>query len=457
MWGILLGMGFACLYTTFALREHANFRTFGFDLGIFEQAIRSYADGRLPVSTIRDPSLVLFGDHFSPINVLLAPFYRLFPTVETLLVAQALLFALSVVPITRIAIRMLGTGIGVVIGVCYGLSWGLQTALAFDYHEIAFAVPILAFAVEAYLRGKYRRAVAIAFLLVLVKEDLGLTVAVLGVLIIPKARRLGVFTAIGGAAAALVTVFVVIPMFSVDGDYRYLGVGGIQPQLEVFHGDRLDPAKLGLIMLVLAPTMLVALRSPLVLLTVPTLAWRLVGTNVLYWRPEFHYDAVLMPIVFLALVHGWSLLRPNLQWRWRPDLVLAPTLLLLCLAISTQFELLFPRDPAPFAESARRMMAGVPDGARISTENEIAPQLTSRARVYLAQDEYPTEWWLVFRHRQALVCGMVDEARSVEVDGDFVRLQRADPTRRPGPEATRVWERKLGCPVTGADGDAIPH
>ena len=45
------------------------------------------------------------------------------------------------------------------IGAAYGLSWGLAQMIDFDFHEIAFAVPLLACSLSALLRGRTRAAV----------------------------------------------------------------------------------------------------------------------------------------------------------------------------------------------------------------------------------------------------------------------------------------------------------
>src|SRR5690625_6881131 len=60
--------------------------------------------------------------------------------------------------------------------------------MAVQFHEIAFAVPLLALSLTALLRGRVAATVAWAAPLVLVKEDLGLTVAVLGVIIALRQR-----------------------------------------------------------------------------------------------------------------------------------------------------------------------------------------------------------------------------------------------------------------------------
>lgn len=59
----------------------------------------------------------------------------------------------------------------------------------------------------------------------------------------------------------------------------------------------------------LAPTTFLALRSPLLLLAVPTLGWRFWSTNPAYRGTFFHYGAVLMPIVFIAFADALTRLR----------------------------------------------------------------------------------------------------------------------------------------------------
>jgi uncharacterized membrane protein len=422
---MVLAGGFAAAYSWFALQRHWSYRSGGFDLGIFDQAVRSYAHGRLPVSTLRDPQLILLGDHFHPILIVLAPFYRLFPTAETLLIAQALLFAVSVFPITRLACTTLGTRAGAIIGTCYGLSWGLLNAITFDFHEIAFAVPLIAFALTELLHGRAGRSVAIAAPLVLVKEDLGLTLAVLGLLIAlrPATRRLGLLTAAGGTAASLLSVFVVIPAFSAYGNYRYLGEGGLRPPEAALAGDFLSPGKLHLVLLLLLPTLFLALRSPVILLLAPTLAWRLGSTYILYWIPTFHYDAVLMPILFCALVHSLTLLRPH--WIGRRRRVVQPAIVAALAAICVTLFLQSSAADGPghrsaFTAAADRLIARIPDGATVSTTDTIAPHLTSRTDVYLLKAQRATEWTLAPYDEPELA------RRSGEVvvrDGDLVLMR----------------------------------
>ncbi|MEU8892466.1 DUF2079 domain-containing protein [Streptomyces sp. NPDC048442] len=363
-------------YAAYALRMHASFRTTGYDLGIFGQAIRSYARLALPASEIRaatalapDTPFPLLGDHFHPVLAVLAPLYRLAPHVELLLLAQAALAAWSVYVITRAGGRR--------IGVAYALSWGVQKLIGFDFHEVAFALPLLALSLAAYREGRWRACAAWAAGLVLVKEDLGATVLVLGLLLLRHDRRAGTALCVLGPAAAALAVLVVLPHFNPSGDYTYLAnMGGTDTAAP----SGLDTKTTTLLCLLL-PTLFLALRSPLILLVLPTLAWRFTSSNVMYWDTDHHYSAVLMPIVFLALIDSLDRRSQPIPHAHTAVLAVA-ALLATALPLAEAVRPAFWRDP-PRTWAARQALALVPDDARVAATNRLAPHLTDRTTVYL--------------------------------------------------------------------------
>ncbi|MGI8415690.1 MAG: DUF2079 domain-containing protein, partial [Nakamurella sp.] len=86
-------------YSGLSLRRQFLLQTSGYDMGIFVQSARSWSQFHWPVSTLKGPGYPLLGNHFSPIVALVGPFYRLFPSANTLLVIQAILLAAGVVPL----------------------------------------------------------------------------------------------------------------------------------------------------------------------------------------------------------------------------------------------------------------------------------------------------------------------------------------------------------------------
>jgi uncharacterized membrane protein len=312
---LLLAGGYAAL----AVRDHQRLRTAGFDLGIFEEAVRSYAGGHPGIVEIKGPGFPQLGDHFSPVLVTLAPVYRIFPSAYTLLVAQAVLLAVAVVPLMRLARDTAGPFAAAVVAAGYGLSWGIAQTVGFDFHEVCFAVPILAYGVCALARRRLGPAAAWALALPLVKEDLGLTTAAIGLLIAGYgARRLGPAVAVTGVAATVVTTTLVIPAVNPRHRYDYLPAGGgAGPALhQLTAGLVTSPVKLTTVVLLLAPVAFGALRSPLLLIGVPSLALRFASPHRAYWGTGYHYSATLMPIVFAAFA-------ATLSGRWARGFLIA--------------------------------------------------------------------------------------------------------------------------------------
>ncbi|MCE7001525.1 DUF2079 domain-containing protein [Kibdelosporangium philippinense] len=385
-----LAFVFFTLYGLLSLTNHLHLRTTGFDLGIFEQIVRSYAEFRAPVSELKGPGFVMLGDHFHPILATLAPLYWIFPSPITLLFAQAGLLAVSVVPVTRIAIRLVDRRIGLLIGVAYGLSWGLQTTVDFDFHEVVFAVPLLAFAIERLLREQWTAAVCLAAPLILVKEDLPLTVTVIGgYLFLKGQRRLGGWVMVASVLSFLVILKVLIPAMNPAGVYGFTGDLGTGFSLSELPGRLFDnDKKLVLLVAVFAPTALLALLSPVSLIAVPTLLWRLLSTNPSHWETGFHYGAVLMPIVFIAMVDALARGKLNLPahaYRNTTRLVVAVCVVSSVLGLTT-----LPLGKLTDAKTwqttsritaAHRLMDMIPDGVTVAASNTLAPHLTNRTTV----------------------------------------------------------------------------
>ncbi|MBH1935413.1 DUF2079 domain-containing protein [Streptomyces sp. AV19] len=387
------------LYATLSVTRHLRMLTMSWDLGIFEQAIRTYAHLQTPVADLKGPGTNILGDHFSPVTALLAPFYRLFPGPVTLLIAQAALFALSAVPVTRLAAGKLGRARGLAIGVAYGFSWGVQRAVDFDFHEIAFAVPLLAFSLEAVVNRRWRTAAWWALPLVLVKEDLGVTVAAIGVAILvslrrtgrdPRAMRLACGLVAIGLAATALTLTVAIPAFNNTGSYDYwqkLDGEGPAPTIPLLTALRT------LLWILLPTTGLLALRSPVLIAAVPTVAWRFVSHDDHYWGTDWHYNAVLMPIVFVALTDALAKAHHSPRaWLRRYAGQLPAAVAGAALAFSAALPLYGLTEPATYRipESVRateRLLQRIPDGATVEASDVASiSRLTSRCRVFWIGD-----------------------------------------------------------------------
>lgn len=392
-------------YSLLAVRLHRLFRTGGYDLGIFTQYARAFAHGQAPTSPLLAKGAALsqsgpdlLGDHFSPVLAALAPVYRLWPHAEALLLVQAALVAWSVYVVTACAVRNLGRTSGLYIGAAYALSWGVQQMVGFDFHEVAFELPLLACALAAYLDSRWRAAALWALPLLLVKEDMGPTVFVLGLLLARRDRRVGAVLCAVAAATAALAAFVVIPHFA--GSLGRLSAGtdagsgyGAAVKQPWMIPVRLvwPPEKLATVFLMLAVVAFVAAASPLMLLTLPTFLWRFTANTENYWGLSWHYSAVLMPIGFLALV---DVLRrepsqrlPRMLRSARVRARIPAFTLVFAVALCPGFavrNLLTPGfwQVSKHVAAENAAVGTVPSGVLVAATNNLAPHLVDRATVY---------------------------------------------------------------------------
>ncbi|MFI8343993.1 DUF2079 domain-containing protein [Streptomyces sp. NPDC085639] len=383
-------------YSTLSVCRFRRLGTMTWDLGIFEQAIRAYANFQAPVADLKGQGFNILGDHFSPVTMLVAPFYRLSPNPVTLLIVQAALFAISAIPVARGAEHLLGRSRGIALGVAYGLSWGVQRAVDFDFHEIAFAMPLLAFSLEAVLCKRWKAAMWWAVPLVLVKEDLGVTLAAIGLVILIRVRRDEprlVPWAIGligfGLVFAVLTFGVIIPAFNSTGSYDYwtkLSSEGTAASSQTIPP---DTALRTLLWITLPTSGLLALRSPLVLVAVPTVGWRFLGHDDHYWGLDWHYNAVLMPVLLLALVDAVDLSRQSRRSWLRcyatqlPAAVAGAALALSAYLPLADLTRTATYQPGARAEAIFRLFAEtIPDGATVEADVGPISLLTNRCRVF---------------------------------------------------------------------------
>jgi len=393
--GAVVGAAGALAYATLTLLRFHQFRLASWDNAIFEQAIAGYAHLNAPIVDVKAPGFHILGDHFSPIDALVAPFYRLFPDARTILLAQVVLIALSIAIVTTLAVRIAGTWWGSAVGVLYAVSFGLQSAVAADFHEVAFAAPLLALAGAAYVDRRYTAMLWWTAPLVLVKEDLGLTVAAVGaVLWLAGEHRRGTWAMIGGVVASVLTVIVIIPAFASDGAYAYTASTGLAPFDE-------PGRKLATLALTVGVTGLAALLSPWVLVALPTLAWRFAADNPYYWGTDWHYSLILMPVVFVALVDA---IQRFDQVRWLVPVAAVVTGF--TFAGSPLASLLDDdtwQDP-PRASAARDIVAAVPEGASVEADIGLLTHLTTGRTAYWVGTigDTVTPDYVVFDHQSQL-------------------------------------------------------
>ncbi|MBB5136515.1 putative membrane protein [Thermocatellispora tengchongensis] len=436
VWGVGgVTLAGAVIWAVLGLVKLHTFKASTFDLVIFDQAVRAMAHFEAPVSAARGVSLdrgmdfVQLGEHFSPILGALALLYWLHDGPATLIVAQAVLFALATPFIWVFTRRVLGTAPAYLVAVAYVLSWPIAQAANFDFHEVAFAPLLIAIMIERYQAGRLRACAIAAILLLLVKEDMGLLVAGFGAYAFVAGQRLeGCSFALMGLGWTMLVRGFLIP--AVGGDpnmywaYNHLGADAPQVLKTVVTeplrviGTFLTPEeKWDTLAIMLWPTLLLCLFSPLTLMAVPHFLERMLSDRMHWWVTDFHHSAFTVVILLCAGVDGLSRV---LAWMKRRDdrgLVLSWSVGVVVVAVTLlpRFALDQLAHPTFYQRDARATAAAeaaamVPSGVVVEAVNSVGPALSGRATVLLL-DHTPRQapWVIADTARAEFPFGAVEQ------------------------------------------------
>jgi len=405
-------------YLIHSLIDHERYLSTGYDLGIFDQAVRAYAHFQAPLVPLKAADYNIFGDHFHPIIAVLAPLYWIWDNPMMLLIAQAVLIASSIPIVYRFTRRRACENMSLLIAGAYGFGWPVQALIDFDFHEIAFATPLTALAIDALDRRDDRKLLIWCGLLLLVREDMGLLVALLGLLRLVQRRtsRATVLALVlAGLAAYLVTTSVIIPHFAAGHGFAYgdqFGALGssvpdalvnilTQPwhAVDVFFTPE---AKTRTLALLVMPLALLPFRSRYALLALPLLAERFFNSRNFLWTTSFHYSALPWLVLVLAMVDGAHRLdlfdatrRAALLRRGLATLLVVTPLVLLIWQDSlhvvpiTRIRPHYAHLPTGWLQSAQATVAWLPRDVCVTVDSHLAPHLTNRDYTTVPQSDIP--------------------------------------------------------------------
>ncbi len=409
----------ALLYLAHSVLRFRNFEAKGYDLGIFDQAVRQYAMFKAPIVPIKGEDFHLLGDHFHPIIAALVPLYWIWDDPRMLNIAMIALLVSTALPVYLVVRGWFSHVPALLAAVALLLFWPFQALVNWDFHEIAFGVPIIGWVIWGIERRRMWLAAGLGSLLLLVREDMGVTLIALAmVLAWKRAWAPAATTAVLGVAGYWFAVEVVIPHFSAAGEFGYweftaLGSSAgaavafllTQPWNAV--GLLFDhPVKLGLWALHFLPLLLLPLASPYVVLGAPILLSRLFNDRQNVWEVIYQYDAILAPIFLLAgfdVARRLILSRPQVR---SLAVVLPGAVIAVGLVGTLAFPGVFPLQRTVTAENwsmderaqaHQRVVNAVPDGVCVEAADTAVPHLLDRTSVGLngTTDEANLTWIII--------------------------------------------------------------
>jgi len=472
----LIGLG-AILFSYLAVARHYAFHTAAYDLAMYDQAVWNTSQGRpFEINLLEDtmPGLAnKLGDHVEPILLPLAALYRLRSNPDVLLIVQAVALAALIWPLYQLVRDRSGSmwlaGVAVAL---YVLHPGLWNALLFDFHPVTLGATFLIFTLWLLVRHKHLAALICAVLAMMCKEQIGLSVALLGVYAILFVKRpspslhsardasrlarffrsrdwpFGLLLIAIGIAWSVIALGVIIPAFQPSGSSYYLNRYGrlgstfgevllspitkpdifwpivSGPKRVAYYGDLLLP--LGFLPL---------LGIEMLLPVLPDIALNTLSAFAPSRTLDYHYAVIAVP--FLVLATAWGIDRLS---RWlsrhtpqarRMVMIAASTFALVAMGayqldryhgfvpLSDRYAgtyTLEPRDP-----SGWQMAAQIPPDASVSGQFNLLPHVSQRQRAHIFPRIEDAQY--VFLDTQ----GIIEPFQSQDEYQAAVAALRADP------------------------------
>ena len=388
---------YALIMSVVTIRKHEAFQSHGHDLGIFDQVMwRTVHGDVLGTSMLVSPHF--FGEHVSPILLLVAPLYALVPDPRTLLWLQTVALASGAFAVYWIATRALrDEAAAALFSLAYLAYQPMRNANLFDFHPIALATPLLLFAFHHLESRQWVRFGLFLALAMACQEEIAILVAALGIYVgwVHGRRKTAVALFTLGAVILALDLWVVVPHFRngpFSFTYRYSYLGSSIPEIVtslVTHPllvlrHTLIPAKLDYLVDVFGPVAFLPFAAPAqLLLTAPTFFQNVLSDYAQQYSTRFQYTSPLTPFVFGAAIYGLRRLGT------RPERI---GILLALLVVSAA--VFFGESPArqlrQFAPTAhharlRAVLRDIPAAASVSAQDVVVPHLSRRAQIH----EYP--------------------------------------------------------------------
>jgi len=422
-WVIYFMFLYMLTFSVLAIWRHEIYSSARFDLGNMDQAVWNSAHGRILEATgIYGENASRLENHADFLLLLFVPLYWIWASPYWLLIAQSVVVGLGALPLYWISRRFLGRLPGgewaaALIPVAYLFNYGIQSANYFDFHAQTMAATFLLFAFHYLLERRLWPFVAFAVLASLCKEEISLIVAVMGLYAVWPLKRpqWGAPIFAIGVGYFIFVMKVLLPAFDTGGgtdliSQRYGEVGGsIGGFVETLFTDPLFVLQYALsgnkgvyLFLLASFGGFVGLLAPHVLaIPVAELAINLLSSRSQMSEVYYHYAAPVIPFVFAAAAAGVALVgRGAMRVGGRMPAAVFVVGLALSILLSNAWSD-YQRGPLPINDNNRRnpvfmksmpdqyvknideALSLIPEDAKVSASNWIAPHLTHRQHLYL--------------------------------------------------------------------------
>ena len=286
------------------------------DFAHWAQVLHSIAETGKPLSLNQEiympGTLNYFSIHFVPLIYFFAIPFKILPRNETIVVLNYLLMLSSIVPLYKLALlqddrKRFGLFVAAL------LLWypTFQYIVMYEFEIMRFSIPIIFWMLYFWERQKMSGYFLCVVLVVLVREQLGLTIMMFGLYLIVSEKRFksGLATALIGLFAFLLITQVIMPSLSTSTAVEAPATRLIK---QVFESPMehlsavVHPVKFGNVFLLFLPLLFIPLLEPIVLIsTLDNLGGAMVSGTLSHSSYMLYYLSPSLPFIFYAFIKGW--------------------------------------------------------------------------------------------------------------------------------------------------------
>jgi uncharacterized membrane protein len=233
---ILLCAAIFIAYTILSFVRHNHYQSYGYDLGINDQAVWLYSNFHQPLSTIDPfPGVTKLATHVELIYALISPFYWIWSDPRMLLLVQVFFICSSGIAVYLLAVKHeIRPFVSLAILFCYLTFYGVQNALWFDVHSSAFAAAFLAWFL--YFTDQNRVKLSVVFFLIAItaKENIAFLTFAIGIYyMFMRRKRIDIFF-ICVSVFYLLFIYKIFYPYVIRQEYLYQNDAGLLSNLNPF-------------------------------------------------------------------------------------------------------------------------------------------------------------------------------------------------------------------------------
>ena len=408
----LLIVIYIIIFVFLCFGRHDGLKSYLNDLGTYDQIVWNSLHGRLFQTSggiyAQSDDFSYLGGHFSPLLLLLIPFYLIWSNPKMLLLLQAIAVGVAGLPIYSLARdKIKSKWAGLVFLISYLFYPILHNALLYDFREVTLAVPFVAFALYFWHKKKYGWMTLFLILICLSQEHLPLIVFMFGLylMFINKKWKMGGTIALVSLIYFILVLTVLMPSLSTTGGvdivrspsgeitrYSWLGSDINEMVKNVFTRplwvlqNSFSWRRLDFLLTLFLPLLMLPLFSAMILLALPTLLLYFLSHFWMTYSIYYYHSAVLAGIFYFAAIFSFArLIKIQKLKKIFLVLILISSILVSYIYTVTPLSKHYSWKnyrPSEHAKLLKEVKKKIPSDASLAVQHNLGPHFTQRQKLY---------------------------------------------------------------------------